>query len=113
MIGIVVIVKEKKKVLFHSELQKFDSIPERDKFTSTIRKAFKKKGISDKDIHAYTVTNEPQEMDEDTQVKGKKLYCPYCGQVNKFKQGQFDSKVCPVCGISERDFYIKKYNKLK
>ena len=113
MIGTVVIVKVKKKIIFHSGLQKFQEISERDKFNKALYKHYKGKGYSDKEIQVYSVSSNPIEPEEEPKKLRGKHYCPYCGQVNKFKQGEFGSRVCPVCGISEQDFYIKKYNKIK
>lgn len=40
-------------------------------------------------------------------------YCPYCIKDRLF---QYDSETkyshCPICGISDEDFYVKKYNGL-
>lgn len=49
------------------------------------------------------------------------LWCSYCAKVRKFKKGQVecdgvsymsDAKICEICGMSDRDFYIKSHNKL-
>lgn len=47
--------------------------------------------------------------------KGKigQLWCPYCGEWRKFKDNGIKGIiVCDWCGISDNDFYIKKFNRL-
>lgn len=39
------------------------------------------------------------------------IWCPYCAEERRFVYStRIESKKCPVCGISDRDFYVKKYN---
>lgn len=40
------------------------------------------------------------------------IYCPYCKQQEVWRNTS-GYKVCPVCGMSDHDFYVKKYNGLK
>lgn len=50
---------------------------------------------------------------EDYRRVGKRRWCPYCGKVRLFKLDRvWNSRRCPVCGISEADFYVRHYNKL-
>lgn len=50
--------------------------------------------------------------------KGVKPYsswywCPYCNQWRVFLYNDYTGvNQCNICGISDQDFYIKKYNKL-
>ena len=47
--------------------------------------------------------------------KGKKgeWWCPYCRRWRKFKSnGYLGVKQCKVCGVSDREWYVKKYNGL-
>jgi hypothetical protein len=45
--------------------------------------------------------------------RGKRYWCPYCTKERMFKKSiRKDAKVCPVCGISDRDWYVKTYNHL-
>lgn len=43
--------------------------------------------------------------DMDIAKKDKKMYCPYCGRLEKWNK-----KECPVCGISDNEFWVKTYN---
>lgn len=41
-------------------------------------------------------------------------WCPFCIQLRRFKQEQITMQrsqmVCPVCGITERNWYVRQYN---
>jgi hypothetical protein len=39
------------------------------------------------------------------------LWCPYCVKPRPFmEKPEIGVSKCPVCGISDSDFYVKKYN---
>lgn len=41
------------------------------------------------------------------------LWCPYCSTVVRFrKDKQLGVSKCPFCGISDRDFLVKKVNRM-
>lgn len=43
----------------------------------------------------------------------KKYWCPFCGDERRFKHNsRLDSDECPICGITDREFYVRKYNNL-
>ncbi len=43
--------------------------------------------------------------------KRKGLWCPCCGEERKFiTDSRLDLKRCSICGISERDFYVRSFN---
>lgn len=47
--------------------------------------------------------------------KAKKgyIYCPYCRQDRIFQtKASTGNKHCPVCNISDRDYYVRQYNNL-
>lgn len=49
--------------------------------------------------------------DDSIRHKGSDWWCPYCGTWRKFKHDKKRNlKVCFYCGISEADYYVKKYN---
>jgi hypothetical protein len=39
-------------------------------------------------------------------------YCPYCQRWEYWVSSEGKYKHCPVCGISDSEFYVKKYNGL-
>ena len=46
--------------------------------------------------------------------RNHRYFCPYCNEVHMFKRdSRLGVRRCTGCGISDRDFYIKKLNKLE
>lgn len=46
-------------------------------------------------------------------LKRNQLWCPYCSNIVVFKKDKKSGvKKCPICNISNRDFWVKKINKL-
>ena len=44
-------------------------------------------------------------------IKRYEMWCPYCIKPRAFVNDQrLGVNKCPVCGISDSDFYVKKYN---
>lgn len=42
------------------------------------------------------------------------VWCPYCSMpVKLIKDKKFGIKKCPICSISEKDYWMKKVNKIK
>lgn len=42
-----------------------------------------------------------------------RLWCPYCCKLRAFYwDTQFDLNRCPICGISDHDYYVRTYNNL-
>lgn len=42
--------------------------------------------------------------------RGKGTYCPYCGKWTRFTMIEDCYRGCPVCLISDNEFYTKKFN---
>lgn len=48
---------------------------------------------------------------EGTKIPRNQLWCPYCVKPRPFiDKPDIGVRKCPVCGISDSDFYVKKYN---
>jgi hypothetical protein len=48
---------------------------------------------------------------EGTKIPRNHLWCPYCVKPRAFADDpELGVKKCPVCGISDNDFYVKKHN---
>lgn len=43
--------------------------------------------------------------------KGEGYFCPYCGNWEYWRSGE-DAKHCPICGMSDHDYYVKNANDL-
>lgn len=45
-------------------------------------------------------------------LKKDQLWCPYCSNIVKFiRDKELGVYKCPYCGISDRDYNVKKVNK--
>lgn len=51
----------------------------------------------------------PTPPSESSSIRG--YYCPYCKHWEYWKTTLL-GKVCPICGISTNDYYVKNYNHL-
>lgn len=80
------------------------------KILSDIMDRFKDRGLK---VHlVHTSAKGPP---EDTKPPRKNmLWCPYCRDWRRFVSSRYgpDRKVCEICDISTRDFYIRKFNNL-
>jgi len=48
---------------------------------------------------------------ERVELKVNQMWCPYCSTPVVFvKDKKFGVKRCPICGISDRDYYVKRLN---
>lgn len=63
-------------------------------------------------INSKTVKSE--KIPESIKLKKGQLWCPYCNNVVIFtKDKRLNVKRCPICRISENDFWVKKVNNKK
>lgn len=51
------------------------------------------------------------EPDHTRKKRKNSLWCPYCGKWQVFKRNKFGTKSCPVCVISDNDFWVRNVNK--
>ena len=80
------------------------------KVISDIMARLQDKGLKVHLIH--TLAKDPPE--DSTPPRKNMLWCPYCRDWRKFISSQYshDRKICEICGISTRDFYVRKCNHL-
>lgn len=46
-------------------------------------------------------------------LKQGRAWCPVCGEETRFRHdSRLDYARCSGCGLSERDFYVRSYNRL-
>jgi len=70
--------------------------------------------LKDKGLKAHLVHTRPESPPEDVKPSGKNmLWCPYCRDWRKFVSAPYGLKICEICGISTRDFYVRKFNSLR
>ena len=71
--------------------------------------------LKDKGLKAHLVHTCAEDPPKDAKPPRKNmLWCPYCRNWRKFISSRYghDPKVCEICDISTRDFYVRKFNHL-
>ena len=71
--------------------------------------------LKDKGLKAHLVHTRAEDPPKDAKPPRKNmLWCPYCRDWRKFISSWYgpDLKICEICGISTRDFYVRKFNNL-
>lgn len=54
-----------------------------------------------------------KQIPDGVSFKKKQLWCPYCSNIVVFKKDKKTGvKRCPICNISDKDFWVKKINRL-
>lgn len=57
--------------------------------------------------------NPDESVPKDIALSSKQLWCPYCSNKVIFKRDKkLGIKKCPICNISEKDFWVKRVNSL-
>lgn len=57
---------------------------------------------------------ETKEIPKNIKLKQGQSWCPYCNNIVIFiKDKRLNVKKCPICGISENDFWVRKVNTKK
>lgn len=105
---IIIRSNRKEKILYHSGLQYFANKEARDIFVNTIKKEF---GNINLEIYDVDIHQAHAPEDSDLKVRGK-YWCPYCNGYHKFKNWGKQYKKCEICGMSDADFWVRKYNNL-
>lgn len=59
----------------------------------------------------HNTSHIPKPPDYEPKRKGT-FYCPYCGEERRFYNTEYGSKICPICRVSDNDYYVKNYNGL-
>ncbi len=56
----------------------------------------------------------PNEKPINIKLSRNQIWCPYCSNIVVLKKDNRSGvKKCPICNISERDFWVKKINTKK
>lgn len=62
-------------------------------------------------INKNSNKNPDKSIPEGVELKENQLWCPYCSNPVIFiKDRKLGVKKCPLCGISDKDFLVKKVN---
>ena len=55
-----------------------------------------------------------QRIPDNIHLTGKQVWCPYCSnKVILVKNKKLGVKQCPICNITEKDYWIKKVNHMR
>lgn len=94
-----------------SKMVKFEASP---KVAVEKAKAVKRKYAERRDVVVELISlTKAFAPPEGFKRKGSKWWCPYCRKVRVFLQdSELNLKYCPVCRISDRDWYVRTYNNL-
>lgn len=95
----VAIKRKGKNILYNSGLIYFTKQATADEF----KDALEMKGLEVIEVDIRTA-HPPK------RIRPEGIYCPYCQQQNEWpKNGSY--KNCPICGMSDSDFWVRKFNK--
>jgi len=64
--------------------------------------------LGEKGLHPHLVHSKPTPPSS-RKVPGR-LWCPYCREWREFDANQAGYTVCEVCGVSNMDYYTRRYN---
>lgn len=64
--------------------------------------------LGGKGLHPHLVHSKPAPPSS-RKVPGR-LWCPYCREWREFDANQAGYTVCEVCGVSNMDYYTRRYN---
>ena len=66
--------------------------------------------LGEKGLHPHLVHSEP--APPSSEKVPNRLWCPYCREWRKFDANQAGYSLCEVCGVSDMDYYTRRYNHL-
>ena len=102
--AMVVIVRGKKnRIIYNSGLNYF--------YYTQAMEAFVRKLKNNPNVECHTV-DILQAHQPPIEESSKGYWCPYCQNWEYWIADAGGYKRCPICGISDNDFYVKSYNKI-
>ena len=66
--------------------------------------------LGKKGLHPHLV--HPKPAPPSSKKASGRLWCPYCRGWREFDANQAGYTVCEVCGVSDREYYTRRYNHL-
>ena len=66
--------------------------------------------LEEKGLHPHLVHSKPAPPNSE-EVPGR-LWCPYCREWREFDANRKGYTVCEVCGVSDMNYYTRRYNHL-
>lgn len=93
---------KKNRIVYTTGILTFTSSKEEKRFLDTVIPESKLQWIE-----VDLLKSNPPEK----RSRAKGIYCPYCKQQEYWKSTPL-GRVCPICGISDHDYYVRQYNYL-
>lgn len=100
---VVVLRTNKDRIAYNSGLTYFYHKEALEVFVKEI-----KKGNPNLEIH-HVDTLDAHEPPED---RGRGYWCPFCKSWEYWMADSGGYKRCPICGISDNEYYVKRFNRL-
>lgn len=102
--GFVFIARGKRnKVVYNSGIIVYDNVME----VQDIRETLESKGL---EYHEVNLKRPTGPGNSDGEPIG--YWCPYCRNWEYWETGDDGYKRCPICGISDSNYYVKLFNNL-
>ena len=101
MYATVIVKRDKKKRVVYNSGRVY--LRERNSVDLFLEEA-EERGLEAYEIRLRQPLYEPEEEEDG-------YFCPYCGNWEFWVSGE-DAKHCPVCGMSDHDYYVRKANDL-
>ena len=101
MYAVVIVDRDRKKRVVYNSGKIY--LNERSSVEIFLEEA-KERGLEAHEIRLKSPLYEPGEKQEG-------YFCPYCNNWEYWETKE-DAKHCPVCGMSDHDYYVKKENDL-
>lgn len=98
------------------EITRFTSRTLAETFLKAVQDNLAELGATDTRLINVThaVDIDPQKTKPKQHKRGRKpvMWCPYCGEWEIWSKDANGNLKCRMCGISDNEFYVKKYNHL-
>lgn len=99
-VAVALLRDKRQRISYTSGLTYFSSAEEMHKHTSE----FIKRGFEIVEVDVQTA--HPPE------TTGRGIWCPYCQRWELWVKDE-GYTVCPLCGMTNKDFYVKRFNRLE
>jgi len=66
--------------------------------------------LKEKGLHPHLIHSKPAPPSSE-KIPGRR-WCPYCRGWRKFATNRLGYTVCEICGVSDTDYYTRRYNHL-
>ena len=67
--------------------------------------------LEEKGLHPHLIHSKPEPPS--SKKVPNRLWCPYCREWRRFDANKAGYIACEVCGVSDMDYYTRRYNRLE